>query len=477
MRKNSLASHVLANFGGSVVPLLVSIITIPLYLKAVGTARYGVLAIVWLFVGYFSLLDFGISRATTNNIAKLPRDDSAGQLRVLWTALWMNGGMALVAVMLLLLLGGQGLARIPMDDAALHRELLAALPWIIALVPMVLISAILVGALEAKERFGLVNSQQIVGAVGVQVAPLVVALYVGADLNLLMGAIFAARFLALVMLALMVWKCLPVNRICGVDRATLSQLFRYGSWASVSGFLSPILDALDRFVIGATVGVVGVAAYNIPFSLVDKIKILPRSISRAVFPRLSASGDAEAKDLLGDLCKVVSTLVGSIAIVGILSVDRLLTIWIGPALAEASTPIAMILLCGALMNAVATLPFAYVHARGLPDLTAKIHLWEVAPFVAVLWLLCQQFGVLGAAMAWSLRMGVDAALMCVFSGLPRNAALYISSQVLISVSLVAWKLFFNPGWQLTLGIGLVALSGCAALGYDATRRLVRREAA
>jgi O-antigen/teichoic acid export membrane protein len=69
------------------------------------------------------------------------------------------------------------------------------------------------------------------------------------------------------------------------------------------------------------------------------------------------------------------------------------------------------LLCGIWLNGLANIPYVMLQAQGRPDVVAKIHLAEIGPYVALLWYSLHQFGLEGAAFAYSTRVAVDAILL------------------------------------------------------------------
>ena len=83
----------------------------------------------------------------------------------------------------------------------------------------------------------------------------------------------------------------------------------------------------------------------------------------------------------------------------------------GADLAAASTPIWRWLAVGVLVNGLAHLPFAMLQGAGRTDVIAKIHLFELLPYMAGLWWALSHYGAVGAAVLWSLRVSVDAGLL------------------------------------------------------------------
>jgi O-antigen/teichoic acid export membrane protein len=89
----------------------------------------------------------------------------------------------------------------------------------------------------------------------------------------------------------------------------------------------------------------------------------------------------------------------------------LVSAWLGPSFASRSAPAFAILAAGVLVNALAHLPSVYLLGQGRPDLPAKFHLLELPLYVGAAWVLIARFGVTGAALAWTLRVSLDAVLL------------------------------------------------------------------
>jgi O-antigen/teichoic acid export membrane protein len=63
------------------------------------------------------------------------------------------------------------------------------------------------------------------------------------------------------------------------------------------------------------------------------------------------------------------------------------------------------------MNSLAHIPSSFIVAMGRPDINAKFHMAELIFHAPIAWLLIHRYGVTGAAMAWTIRVTVDAYIL------------------------------------------------------------------
>ena len=136
----SIRRNTAYNLLGSVIPLAVSLVTIPIYMGLIGEARYGVLAIAWLLLGYFGLFDLGLGRATAQRIAALRDGTAEERARTFWTALAMNLGLGVIGGLIIWPVAAYFFGNVFKIEDALRPEVQAAVPWLILAVPMATVS-------------------------------------------------------------------------------------------------------------------------------------------------------------------------------------------------------------------------------------------------------------------------------------------------------------------------------------------------
>jgi O-antigen/teichoic acid export membrane protein len=434
----SIRRNTFYNLGGALVPTAVTIFTVPLYLHLIGVERYGVLAIVWALLGYFGVFDLGLGRATARKIATLRHGDPGERSETFWTALILNVVFGVVGGILILPIAKIAFTSHFQIAEPLRREILSAVPWFAAVVPVSTISGVLTGALQGRERFLALNASSMLGTVLYQLFPLCVAWIYGPDLASLVPAVLFGQVATLLVLFTQCYLYVPLNMTPSVKRDLVVPLFRYGGWVTVTSFVAPLLTTLDRFLIGSIVGAKGVTYYTVPYNLASRVNVLPGSLSDTLFPRFSATSDEERHHLMDKAVRSLSVILTPLIIAGILIMEPFLKWWVGADVTRDAAFVGEIIALGVWFNGLAYIPFARLQAQGRPDLVAKCHLAEIIPYLAFLFLALRAWGVIGAAVAWSLRVFADAILLFWIGGVaPRYFKAHLIPLVLLGMAAAA----------------------------------------
>jgi len=381
----SIRRNTLYNLLGRIAPLGVSLVTVPIYLNAIGDARYGVLAIIWLFTGYFGVFEMGLSRASAFHLARQHDETAAVRSSTFWTALWMNLGFGLLGAVVLYAVALPVFTHFFHMSDPMRHGLLTSLPWIAAALPLSTLGGVLAGALEARERFAYMNLIGVFNTAVTQIGPLLVAVFISPELTWLIPAVVIARASGLLLQFVGVWRFLPIVPSVLFDRTRARALLTYGGWISLTNIVGPVLVTFDRMLIGALLSVQAVTYYTVPYNLVSRVSILPGALSTSLFPRFSRTANAEGKQLAERGLYLLLAVMTPIAVIGIALLPLFLTHWISPAFSRHGAVVGMILLAGIWINGLAYIPYGLLQGQGRPDVTAKLHLLELPFFLLLLW--------------------------------------------------------------------------------------------
>lgn len=380
----------------------------PFVVRGLGTERFGLLSLAWVVLGYFTIFDLGLGRATTKYVAEaLGKGEGTQVPQIIWTAVTVQAIMGFVGAIVLLGITDLLVDRVLNIPAELLGEARVTFYLLSLSIPIVLISSSFSGVLEAAQRFDLINAVRIPSSILTYLLPLV-GLSLGLGLPGIVALIVLARFGALVGFFVMDLRIVPqLGRYSG-SFALFPRLFSFGGWVMISNLIIPIFGYLDRFLIGALLTMSAVAFYTVPYDVVTRLLIIPGSIAAVLFPTFSNLTSCDNKKkiniILARSIKYLLTVMMPFVVVLIVFGKDILMIWMGNDFAQESADVFRLLSIGVLLNAVGYMPFALIQGIGRPDVIAKYHLVEFPIYVGVTFFLINILGIKGAALAWCLRM-------------------------------------------------------------------------
>lgn len=411
LQYRTLTRNTIWNFLGQGLPLVAAFFAIPLLVTHLGVERFGVLTLLWIMIGYASIFDFGLGRALTQLTAvKLGsnKDDEVPELaRTALTLMLILGTIAALAVGFLapwITVNILGVSK------SLRVETTNALYFVAASLPFVIVTIGLRGILEAYQRFDYVNAIRIPIGILTYLGPLIVLPFT-TDLQIVVLVLFVGRFITTLAHVVLCWCVINTSVVrYRFTKQHLKPLLSFGSWMTVSNIVAPLMLYMDRFLIASILSASIVAFYTTPYEIITRLWIVPGAIMGALFPILGMEirqNPVRARFLYHQSLKYISALLLPIAIVVILFAKQGLTFWLGAEFAENSFQIAQLLVIGVVLNSLAQSSATVIQAAGRPDITAKLHLIELIPYVAYVYYFITMYGIIGAAVAWVIRVALS----------------------------------------------------------------------
>jgi len=413
-----IARNAVLNLIGQALPLLVAVLAMPFVVRGLGTERFGLLSLAWMFLGSFAMFDLGLGRATTAFVAEaLGKCEYEKVPPLVWTAVTVQaifgilGGLVLLGITPYLV---ECVLNIPSD---LIREAKIVFYLLALFVPVVLISGSFSGVLEAAQRFDLVNAVRIPSSTLTYLLP-IVGLFLGFDLPGIVALILLVKFGCLAAYIALNFNMIPGLKEYSGSFSHFPRLFSFGGWIMILNVISPILEYFDRFIIGSIFTMTAVTYYTVPFEMTSRLGIISGSLLMTLFPAFSALGIAR-KDSLQRLytrsIKYLLLIIGPIILILATSAEGILRFWMGADFSQQSTLAFQILLLGVLIDLPKPMSIGLLQGLGRPDIVSKICLVYVPFNIGIVWLLVQNMGITGAALSFVLRVLYETILFFIIS--------------------------------------------------------------
>ncbi len=464
-RTGRLPSHfvrnVFSNYATAVAALLVALVTTPILTSGLGSARFGVWALVGAMIPYLELLELGMANATVNRVAgRLEAGEPEPVNRAINTAFFVLivPGLLAAAAAGVLALVLPHLVTIPpgLTDQARIVLLLLALDMAVS-IP----GDTFGGGLVALQRYDILNGT-LTAVLLLQGAAWIVVMAAGGGLVMLGLVTVGISLVGQLARFLLLRRLLPGLHISirAVEWGGLRPFAGLSTWFTLEEVTAAVAANADVLIVGIVVSVpaAGVYAVGQRLGLLASRFIAPAS---DVFFPFSAQVTARGEeDQLRESAWAGSRLAVGLAAPACLILAVLaspaIRAWAGPAFAGAG-PVVVLLAVAAMISSVTVTGAVIIDGAGEPKKPSLIYSAELVVKIVLCVVLGHLYGLWGVALGTLvatalLRLGV--LLPFVSRRLGLGLGRYVTWMVRAHVppALVAGAL----GWFLVHRVGALA---------------------
>ena len=402
MKSKELKIGSLLSYAGVFVNIIISLVLSPFTVRMLGQAQFGLYQLIWSFVGYMGVLDFGFSNTLIRYIAKYHSEGKQEEeQRFLGMSFIIYG-----AISALILIAGtvlySNLSRI--FPALSPNEMALAKKLFIIMVCNFILNIFLnvfPAVINAYERFIFIRSTALIRTL-IRTGVVVAALLAGGQ-SLAIAWIDTA--FSLFFFALYAWfvrvRLHTRIRFGRLDWGMVREVFGFSFFVFLVVLVDQINWKVDQLILGVKRTVSEVAVYSIAMQFPTYLMSFGTSISGVFLPKatqMEARGEkGEAfTDLMVRTARVEWTVLGAILIGFALFGREFILLWLGEGFLIAY-PIALMVMAALAIPMLQSVGILIQQAKNMHRFRAVVYFSiAVANVFLSVWLV-DRIGMIGAA--------------------------------------------------------------------------------
>lgn len=409
VKSRSLVANSIWNYAGAASLILITFVTIPLYLGALGLERYGVLAVLTAILTPITVLNVGVTQATVKFVASHAASGELGLARKSVAAsVLINLAIGVFGALVCTIVAGV-LPRIGFKiSPTLEMEAQAALKlvglqWLVSL-----IGGNFRGVIEGMRDQRRVFVGDVANAVLTAACCLSLALYTHRLPGFLLGQLIAATVMAAYWWRQAAWALdgLPLRWVEARDG--LRRVYGYSFWQTINALVAVLANIGDKFFIGIFLSAVTLGAYNVVLRVQGIARTSFYSVNQALFPAASAAvvQPGESERLVVTATWHVTLVAGtSLALVTVCG-PAFLELWVGSEVAHIAGLPLRVLILTLLFEIPSATGASYLNAHSLTRLTAYNSVGTTVLTLGLIFALGFPLGAFGVALSGLLGLAL-----------------------------------------------------------------------
>jgi len=415
--KLQLARNALFNLLGAAVPAVVALGTVPLIVHGLGDAGYGVYALITAIVGYFAIIDINVTAGSVKHIAAhwaqtLPQDQQLGQHQdkqreaaagidqTVTFGLLVYGTLGLVGGVAIWFTAPWLVRDVFSVPAALNASATAALELAAAGFTVGQLQSYLDSVPQSLLRY---DSSARLDVLFGSVVPLatVAVLMLGGGLY----QVVLLRVVASSVHGLLLWRTicrlLPALRLRWPAQALRRSLLHFSAYAFLSRFAAMSYAYADKLMIGALVGVAGLAVYAVAATLANRLLGLTGRLASVLFPAASALAASGELERLGQIylkaSRYLTFINGAMLLLIAVFAEPILLYWMSADFARRGAIVLAVMALSQCIDSLTALPSLVNDGMGHPAVTGGFAMARALLGLATVYVGILLAGIDGAA--------------------------------------------------------------------------------
>lgn len=397
----NLARNAWSNLLGAAIPALVMLATVPLVVKGLGDASYGVYSLVTAIVGYFAVIDINVTAGSVKYIAEHnAREDREGIFETLSFGLASYAIIGALGAFGLLLGAGWFVTSVFSVPEALVPEAIATLRLAAAGFLLGQIQSYLNSVPQSLMRYDISARVEMVFGTLVPLATVGVLL-LGYGLFEVVLLRVAASAIHCAILWRAVRRLLPGVRWRWPSQGARNALLSFSAYSFLSRFATLSYAHADKLIIGALVGVTGLAYFTVAATLANRVLSLTFRLSGVFFPAASALA---AKGELARLdraylkaTRYVVFLNAAILVLVAVFAHQILRYWMNEEFARNGALVLAVMALSQFVDSLTSLPSLVNDGMGHPRVSGLFAVTRALAGLGLVYLGVAGWGIDGAA--------------------------------------------------------------------------------
>jgi O-antigen/teichoic acid export membrane protein len=387
--------------------MAVGLFLMPFLIHALGDRWYGLWTLVVSITAYYTLLDFGLTRAATRYLARaITLDDVAEAKNVIVTALAILAGMGGIGLVtsIGIAFGAEWFISDPSEIKAFRYVMLILAADAAVALPALVVNAVLL----AHYRFDVLSYVQLAGLV-VRTALMVWLVLAGYSIVGLAIVVLSINLLSRIALVFAARRLFPwiELRPALIDRRSARQLFHYGRHAFLAACADRIRSHGGIIIVASFLDIATVTHYGIAARIAQlfaELLVQSLGVVGPLFMRSDPLGDREKTRedfLLTTRLSVLAAVMtaGGVVLLG----DRFIGFWIGEDYRDAYWP--LVILTGSFAVWLMQWPsISVLYATARHRFYAYLSLSEAAANVGLSVVLVQFYGMTGVSLGTAIPL-------------------------------------------------------------------------